>query len=112
MVGSDQRGPLHSHGVARRLSKPFEPPAPVAQRIEHLTTDQKVGGSNPSGCASVSPSQAPKEPRRGIGGALALSPSKQYITMTLPVLVTGGGLYGVSLDPIGDVQVEDLSHVL
>ena len=23
--------------------------APVAQRIEHLTTDQKVGGSNPSG---------------------------------------------------------------
>jgi hypothetical protein len=23
----------------------------VAQRIEHLTTDQKVGGSNPSGCA-------------------------------------------------------------
>jgi hypothetical protein len=31
----------------------------VAQRIEHLTTDQKVGGSNPSGCASVSPSQGP-----------------------------------------------------
>ena len=25
--------------------------APVAQRIEHLTTDQKVGGSNPSGRA-------------------------------------------------------------
>src|SRR5262245_14792683 len=24
------------------------PPALVAQRIEHLTTDQKVGGSNPS----------------------------------------------------------------
>jgi hypothetical protein len=23
--------------------------APVAQRIEHLTTDQKVGGSNPFG---------------------------------------------------------------
>ena len=27
--------------------------APVAQRIEHLTTDQKVGGSNPSGRATV-----------------------------------------------------------
>ncbi len=25
--------------------------APVAQRIEHLITDQKVGGSNPSGRA-------------------------------------------------------------
>ena len=30
-----------------------ECPAPVAQRIEHLTTDQKVGGSNPSGRATV-----------------------------------------------------------
>ena len=27
--------------------------APVAQRIEHLTTDQKVGGSNPFGRAQV-----------------------------------------------------------
>jgi hypothetical protein len=27
-------------------------PAPVAQRIEHLTTDQEVGGSNPFGRAS------------------------------------------------------------
>jgi hypothetical protein len=26
-------------------------PAPVAQRIEHLTTDQKVGSSNLPGCA-------------------------------------------------------------
>jgi hypothetical protein len=31
--------------------------------------------------------------------------------MTLPVLVTGGELYGASLDPAGDVHVEDLSHV-
>ena len=31
--------------------------APVAQRIEHLTTDQKVGGSNPSGRAEVFPGQ-------------------------------------------------------
>ena len=29
--------------------------APVAQRIEHLTTDQKVGGSNPSGRTSKDP---------------------------------------------------------
>jgi hypothetical protein len=29
--------------------------APVAQRIEHLTTDQKVGGSSPSGRAKGSP---------------------------------------------------------
>ena len=65
MVGSDQRGPLHSHGVARRLNKPFEPPAPVAQRIEHLTTDQKVGSSNLPGCASIFPSQQPQ--RRSIG---------------------------------------------
>ncbi len=28
--------------------------APVAQRVEHLTTDQKAGGSNPSGRASLS----------------------------------------------------------
>jgi hypothetical protein len=31
--------------------------------------------------------------------------------MTLPVLVTGGELYGASLDPAGGVHVEDLSHV-
>ena len=36
-----------------------ECPAPVAQRIEHLTTDQKVGGSNPSGRASFIPVTAP-----------------------------------------------------
>jgi hypothetical protein len=27
--------------------------APVAQRIEHLTTDQKVGGSNPFGRTTI-----------------------------------------------------------
>ncbi len=35
-------------------------------------------------------------------------PSEQHITTTLPVLVTGGELYGASLDPTGDVQIEDL----
>ena len=33
--------------------------APVAQRIEHLTTDQKVGGSNPSGRTNKSPARKP-----------------------------------------------------
>ncbi len=32
--------------------------APVAQRIEHLTTDQKVGGSNPSGRTSKTPAHS------------------------------------------------------
>jgi hypothetical protein len=31
--------------------------------------------------------------------------------MTLPVLVTGGELFGASLDPNGGVHVDDLSHV-
>ncbi len=32
--------------------------APVAQRIEHLTTDQKVGGSNPSGRTAKTPAHS------------------------------------------------------
>jgi hypothetical protein len=35
----------------------------------------------------------------------------RFHMMTLPVLVTGGELYGASLDPAGEVHVEDLSHV-
>src|SRR4051812_17570308 len=35
--------------------------APVAQRIEHLTTDQEVRGSNPFGCTHVD------RPRHGWG---------------------------------------------
>ena len=43
-------GPLDSLLASRRARRPVEghQPALVAQRIEHLTTDQKVGGSNPS----------------------------------------------------------------
>lgn len=37
--------------VERKLNTP----APVAQRIEHLTTDQKVRGSNPSGAQQKIP---------------------------------------------------------
>ena len=50
-----QRGP-----EVQILSPPLSPfedttevPAPVAQRIEHLTTDQKVGGSNPFGRTQI-----------------------------------------------------------
>ncbi len=35
-------------------------PALVAQRIEHLTTDQKVGGSNPSERATPGPHGQPR----------------------------------------------------
>ena len=38
-------------------------PALVAQRIEHLTTDQKVGGSSPSERAQV---RAPFRVRKGL----------------------------------------------
>jgi hypothetical protein len=33
------------------------------------------------------------------------------LVMTLPVLVTAGELYGATLDPTGEVKVEDLAHV-
>src|SRR5258708_7953385 len=38
----------HQCGTCRVLPALLHGPALVAQRIEHLTTDQKVGGSNPS----------------------------------------------------------------
>ena len=47
---------LHSRGEA-----------PVAQRIEHLTTDQKVWGSNPYGRARQ---VAPRSGLFGFSGAL------------------------------------------
>jgi hypothetical protein len=58
----------HRYANAMRTRRPAEPqvdnsiPALVAQRIEHLTTDQKVGGSSPSERAS---SQAPRHAVRG-----------------------------------------------
>ena len=45
----------------RTVDCPAARSAPVAQRIEHLTTDQEVGGSNPSGCAP--PEQRKLPPR-------------------------------------------------
>src|SRR5687768_9472649 len=56
--------------------------APVAQRIEHLTTDQKVWGSNPYRRADrrgppprpgggPSPSQEPAQPRLWAGSVVA-----------------------------------------
>ena len=46
VVAGDSAGPGR-RGYTRQV--PFAGRAPVAQRIEHLTTDQKVGGSNPFG---------------------------------------------------------------
>ena len=46
-----------SERVPRRAKVLRLHPALVAQRIEHLTTDQKVGGSNPSERASAEPTQ-------------------------------------------------------
>lgn len=45
------RGNRAGHVELLIVARPSGVPrhAPVAQRIEHLTTDQKVGGSNPSG---------------------------------------------------------------
>lgn len=52
-IGTADDGPaaVWAHrGSACNLScGPFAGRAPVAQRIEHLTTDQKVGGSSPFG---------------------------------------------------------------
>lgn len=35
----------------------------------------------------------------------------RYLVLTLPVLVTAGELYGATLGPAGEIQVEDLAHV-
>src|SRR5215472_200748 len=56
-----------SHARCRRLSGH---PALVAQRIEHLTTDQKVGGSSPSERAR---SAAPSDLGRGFLLTLVLT---------------------------------------
>ena len=46
--------------VPRRVEEiRSEEHAPVAQRIEHLTTDQKVGGSNPFGAPTIPGSSEP-----------------------------------------------------
>jgi hypothetical protein len=70
-------GPRRSREVAvarpaprTRYARPSCPPgwrAPVAQRIEHLTTDQEVRGSNPFGCTQRRRSEAirPPSPRLG-----------------------------------------------
>ncbi len=46
--------------------------APVAQRIEHLTTDQKVWGSNPYGRADRDPQDSPADLRVFLSGAGAV----------------------------------------
>ena len=67
--------------------------APVAQRIEHLITDQKVGGSNPSGRALLRQDLNALEMSRAFGVSSAnpllnvlLLPSDPVIEVT----ATGG----------------------
>src|SRR5712664_3898538 len=51
----------------------------VAQRIEHLTTDQKVGGSSPSERATISAGQGPVPNLwRGCGRLLPGLPSHNF----------------------------------
>ena len=66
-VGSGPKPPVgRCRTGSSRLKHAFQ--APVAQRIEHLTTDQKVGGSNPSRRASVC--GLPPRPRTPGDGAV------------------------------------------
>ena len=70
LPGSERQRASRNHGrrpisprPPRRLElrspRPHRGRAPVAQRIEHLTTDQKVGGSNPYRRASHQPQADP-----------------------------------------------------
>ena len=52
LKGTGGSNPLASAGLIRQPEQ-LNMKAPVAQRIEHLTTDQKVGGSNPFGRTQV-----------------------------------------------------------
>ncbi len=67
-------------------------PALVAQRIEHLTTDQKVGGSNPSERATVSTSSDLRRrrawPPRAADGSRVGS-SRVTVRRRAPQLATG-----------------------
>ena len=63
---SGQGEPVVFRDVAH--GSPGRGTAPVAQRIEHLITDQKVGGSNPSGRALLrQTNQAPDQRKRWRG---------------------------------------------
>jgi hypothetical protein len=65
--------------------------APVAQRIEHLTTDQKVGGSNPSGRAIYF---------AGFAGLTALYRALWREKLVLRLALSGYFPFGNSLTPM------------
>src|SRR5205823_14635225 len=69
---SAKRGDRPRSGTLGRGPRQCAGPAPVAQRIEHLTTDQKVGGSSPFGRAMFRVERADARPARTIAGAVAL----------------------------------------
>ena len=63
----------------------------VAQRIEHLTTDQKVGGSSPSERATESPGRSAghsspfsSSPSSGLISALPMSSAAAASSAALP----------------------------
>jgi len=66
--------------------------APVAQRIEHLTTDQKVGGSNPFGRASA---EAPPS---------VLDLANNRVLPNSPHASSGGGWAGRPCSGMGSTQ--------
>src|SRR5690606_2273365 len=70
IAGSAPRGPADWRAASRSCSLYYglqetrflcgQAHAPVAQRIEHLTTDQKVRGSNPFGRTERNPGKTPR----------------------------------------------------
>ena len=116
------RHPCPSTGGARYTGTR----APVAQRIEHLTTDQKVRGSNPFGRASSERETGP----RGDLGAELLSLACHYDpwpTPFPPKKVVGAAAHpltdlawpahwvrprAVVPGPVEEVRVESLQHVV
>ena len=65
--------PAARYDALRPSGTPAEGRALVAQRIEHLTTDQKVGGSNPSERAERDASRHRRQVSRGIVGFFSTS---------------------------------------
>ena len=75
-------------------------PAPVAQRIEHLTTDQKVGGSNPSGRAVTDGWQCCPTPLPSLqnrGSLMITSRTRRTAYAATAVVAVGIGLAGCEL---------------
>ena len=103
-AGERRRGRRgHGFGAVRRVGYPRpvlvgastrRGHAPVAQRIEHLTTDQKVGGSNPYGRA-----------RRPGSGAGADCP-RGCCRCARPLRLDGRGIHGHDVPAVVEVRAQ------